>query len=274
MGLDGVKDQIVDLIDLAQVVALKKERDLPVADHSFHMVFSGPPGTGKTTIARYIGKIFYELNLLRKDKLKEVLQKADLVGRFQGDTPTIVKDVVMQALDGVLFIDEAYCWPAAAAHGPDGQLQPRGDRHPAETDGGLSRPPRMHLRGIYRRDAALRRRQSWPESRISTRLEFDSYSEEELFEIFLRMVDKHRMSLTDDARDEARKYVAELARDGAKDPSFGNAREVRRMFEALQPIQASRLAHEHGGDNGIQSISDDLLLGIEAADIIKLTERR
>ena len=103
IGLDPVKDEIFRIVDFARVVALKKERDLPVSNLTFHMVFTGPPGTGKTTVARFVGRLLYELKLLRKDKLIEV-DRSQLVGTHLGDTARIVQDKVKDALDGVLFI--------------------------------------------------------------------------------------------------------------------------------------------------------------------------
>lgn len=273
VGLDAVKDQIANLIDLAQVVALKKERDLPISNHSFHMVFSGPPGTGKTTIARLIGKIFYELNLLRKDTLLEVT-KADLVGRYQGDTPTIVKDVVMSALDGVLFIDEAYM--LSGGGGATGHTDSY-SQEAIDTLLKLMEDHRDRLVCIFAgyTDEMRRFEDANPglKSRISTRLVFDSYGEEQLMAIFLGMVERHHMTLSTAARDEARKHIGDLARIGAKDPNFGNARDIRRMFEALQPIQASRLARQCSGEGGIQSITNEELLALEADDIIDLVSR-
>lgn len=273
VGLDAVKDQIANLIDLAQVVALKKERDLPISNHSFHMVFSGPPGTGKTTIARLIGRIFYELNLLRKDTLLEVT-KADLVGRYQGDTPTIVKDVVMSALDGVLFIDEAYM--LSGGGGATGHTDSY-SQEAIDTLLKLMEDHRDRLVCIFAgyTDEMRRFEDANPglKSRISTRLVFDSYGEEQLMAIFLGMVERHHMTLSTAARDEARKYIGDLARIGSKDPNFGNARDIRRMFEALQPIQASRLARQCTGEGGIQSITNEELLALEADDIIDLASR-
>lgn len=273
VGLDAVKDEIANLIDLAQIFALKKERDIPVTNHSFHMVFSGPPGTGKTTVARLIGKIFYELNLLRKDTMREVT-KADLVASYQGQTLEKVTDVVNSALDGVLFVDEAYM--LAGGGGATGHTDSF-SQEAIDTLLKLMEDHRDRLVCIFAgyTDEMRRFEEANPglKSRISTRLRFESYGEDQLFSIFLGMVEKHRMTLSADAREEARKYVSDLARIGAKDPSFGNAREIRRMFEALQPIQASRLAREHSGGGGIQTISDEQLLGLELDDIVELAAR-
>ena len=161
IGLDPVKDEIFRIVDFARIVALKKERDLPVANLTFHMVFSGPPGTGKTTMARYIGALLYELKLLRKDKLVEV-DRSELVGTHLGDTARIVQDKVKGALDGVLFIDEAYT--LAGGGGPTGNTDPYG-QEAIDTLLKLMEDHReqvgLHLRGLYRRDAALHGGEPW-----------------------------------------------------------------------------------------------------------------
>jgi ATPase family associated with various cellular activities (AAA) len=107
VGLGSVKEEVETLINLAQVFALRKKRKLPVPDVSFHMVFSGNPGTGKTTVARTIAKVYGCLGLLTKGHLVEV-DRSGLVGSFVGQTAIKTKKVIDQAKGGILFIDEAY----------------------------------------------------------------------------------------------------------------------------------------------------------------------
>ena len=266
IGMDGVKDEIARIADFARVVALKKERNLPVSNLTFHMVFTGPPGTGKTTVARFVGRLLYELKLLRKDKLIEV-DRSQLVNTHLGDTARIVQDKVKDALDGVLFIDEAYT--LAGGGGPTGRTDPFG-QEAIDTLLKLMEDNRDRLVCIFAGYSSEMRRfvESNPglKSRISRTIEFPSYDAGELFEIFESLIQKNGFSLTEDAREEARKVVNELARD--KSETFGNARVVRQFFEALQPIQAERISESLDELADYSAISDEDLMRIEADDIL------
>jgi SpoVK/Ycf46/Vps4 family AAA+-type ATPase len=265
IGLDPVKDEIFRMVDFARVVALKKERDLPVSNLTFHMVFTGPPGTGKTTMARFIGQLLYELKLLRKDKLIEV-DRSQLVGTHLGDTARIVKDKVKDALDGVLFIDEAYT--LAGGGGATGQTDPYG-QEAIDTLLKLMEDYRERLVVIFAGYTSEMRRfvEANPglKSRISRTVEFPSYDGSELFEIFESLVQNNGFNITPEASDEARKVIDDLAR--SSDENFGNAREIRQFFEALQPIQAERIAEHLDEVDEISKISNEELMRIDEDDV-------
>ena len=270
IGLDPVKDEIFRIVDFARVVALKKERDLPVANLTFHMVFTGPPGTGKTTVARFIGRLLYELKLLRKDKLIET-DRSGLVGTHLGDTARLVQDKVKDALDGVLFIDEAYT--LAGGGGATGKTDPYG-QEAIDTLLKLMEDHRERLVCIFAGYTSEMRRfvEANPglKSRISRTVEFPSYDGDELFRIFEALVDKNSFTMTQEAAEAARKVVDDLARNA--DENFGNAREVRQFFEALQPIQAERIAEHLDEVDDISEIGNDTLMRIEEEDIIYYAE--
>ena len=265
IGLEPVKDEIFRIVDYARIVSLKKERDLPVSNLTFHMVFTGPPGTGKTTIARYIGKLLYELKLLRKDKLIEV-DRSQLVGTHIGDTARIVQDKVKDALDGVLFIDEAYT--LAGGGGTTGKTDPFG-QEAIDTLLKLMEDHRDRLVVVFAGYTTEMRRfvDSNPglQSRISRTIEFPSYGADELYSIFESLISKNGFNMTDDAQYEARKVIDDLSRSA--DDSFGNAREVRQFFEALQPIQAERLGDHLDENADLASISDEELMQFVEEDI-------
>lgn len=265
IGLDPVKDEIFRIVDFARVVALKKERDLPVSNLTFHMVFTGPPGTGKTTVARFVGQLLYELKLLRKDKLIEV-DRSQLVGTHLGDTARIVQDKVKDALDGVLFIDEAYT--LAGGGGATGKTDPYG-QEAIDTLLKLMEDHRDRLVCIFAGYTTEMRRfvEANPglKSRISRTIEFPSYSGDELYAIFELLAAKNEFILSEEAKDEARKVIDDLARNA--DENFGNAREVRQFFEALQPIQAERLAESLDEVGEISELSNEFLMSIDADDI-------
>ena len=124
VGLSSVKEEIKDLVATAHVNAERKRCGLPVPPITYHMVFSGNPGTGKTTVARLLGRMYCALGLLPSDKYKEV-GRSDLVGAYLGQTAIKVHDVVQQSIGGVLFIDEAYALAPKGSSGSTGD--PYGD---------------------------------------------------------------------------------------------------------------------------------------------------
>ena len=269
IGLQDVKSEIYRIYNFARVVALRKSRDLPVSNLTFHMVFEGPPGTGKTTIARFIGELLYELKLLRQNRLVEV-DRSGLVGTHLGDTARIVTDKVKGALDGVLFIDEAYT--LAGGGGPTGNTDPYG-QEAVDTLLKLMEDHRERLVVIFAgyQDPMRRFMDSNPglRSRISKNILFPHYTEDELFDIFKLLVDTSHLRLTSGAEHEARKVIAQMARDA--DENFGNAREVRQFFEALQPIQAERIAEE---TEDLDTLSDEELMTISEDDVLYYAEAR
>ncbi len=114
IGLEKVKDQVARLKSAVAMELVRKQRGLEVAQRTHHLVFAGPPGTGKTTIARVVAKIYCGLGLLKRENIKEV-HRADLIGQHIGETEAKTNAIIDSALDGVLFLDEAYALVATGA---------------------------------------------------------------------------------------------------------------------------------------------------------------
>lgn len=238
VGLQNVKYEIGKLMSFARVIAMRQERDIPVGAINLHMVFTGPPGTGKTVMARYVARILKALGLLRKGHLVEV-DRTRLVGSHLGETALKTDDAVKEALDGILFIDEAYTLAGRDLGGGD----PFG-QEAIDTLLKCMEDKRERLVVIAAGYTNLMRRflESNPglKSRFSRTIEFEPYSAEELFEIFLLMVRSGHYIMEPEAERKAQKHIQWL--QNSADEHFGNARAMRDFFEYILPIQAQRIA--------------------------------
>ena len=222
VGLDKVKKALHDLVDLITLKNKTKD-DLKINNVNLHMVFLGNPGTGKTTVARLIAAILYDLKYIRLNKLIEVSSK-DLVAEYVGQTAVKTMDVVNRAMGGILFVDEAY-----ALADKDGENSYNGE----------AIATLIKAMEDYRDDLVVifagytKEMQDFLDSnsgivsRIGYTLEFEDYTNEELIEIFKGMVKKAGFVLNDDAVEEVNKLIDEHRLD----KNFGNARFVRNVFE-------------------------------------------
>lgn len=232
IGLGVVKEEVHNLINMVQVYKLRQQHDLPTTDMSLHMVFTGNPGTGKTMMARMMARIYRSLGILSKGQLVEV-DRSGLVAGYVGQTALKTQKVIEKAMGGVLFIDEAYAL--------NGKSENDFGQEAIDTILKAMEDHRDDLVVIVAGYTELMDKfiHSNPglESRFNRFLLFEDYTPEEMFEIFKMRCGKGYV-LAPEAEPLVRDYIAEESAD----PSFGNARGVRNLFEHILVAQNNRLA--------------------------------
>lgn len=239
IGLTSVKEQMQDLVNLIEIQTDRRDMGLDSTLPSLHMVFTGNPGTGKTTVARLVSRIYQSLGVLSKGTLNEV-SRADLVAGYTGQTAIKTKDVVAHSLGGVLFIDEAY----SLRHSED-------DSFGQEAIDTLLKEMEDHRNNLAVIVAGYTDEMeefigSNPglASRFNRYIEFDDYDVNQLVAIFESRCKSENYSAPERLLEALRKYLATVNLG-----SFGNGRGIRNLFEKMLPQQAKRLLHaKRAGD--------------------------
>ncbi|WP_438302855.1 right-handed parallel beta-helix repeat-containing protein [Streptomyces sp. HUAS TT11] len=236
VGLAAVKRDVTDLVNLLSTARQREAAGLPVPRISHHLVFTGPPGTGKTTVARLYGELLVSLGVLPRGQLVEV-SRADLVGRYVGHTAQLTREVFERALGGVLFVDEAYTLtPSGPSAGSDF------GREAVDTLLKLMEDHRDEVVVIVAgyTEEMERFLSSNPglSSRFSRRVEFPDYSSDELVTIVRQHATSAGYECGPGTGQVLRKYFDSLPRDR----SFGNARLARQVLEGMMTRQAGRLS--------------------------------
>ncbi|WP_369033302.1 MULTISPECIES: right-handed parallel beta-helix repeat-containing protein [Streptomyces] len=233
VGLTAVKNEVTALVNLLTATRQRQAAGLPTPKISQHLIFSGPPGTGKTTVARLYADLLRSLGVLPKGQLVEVA-RADLVGRYVGHTAQLTKDAFEQAMGGVLFIDEAYTLTPEGAGSDFG-------REAVDTLLKLMEDHRDEVvviaAGYTHEMARFLASNPGLASRFSRTVHFENYTTDELLDILARTATGYGYDCTPEALTELRTYVDALPRDR----SFGNARTARQILETMMTRQAGRI---------------------------------
>lgn len=255
VGLKQVKAEVRSLVNLLRINRLRQTRGLPALDVTRHMVFYGGPGTGKTTVARLLARIFQALGVLKKGHLVET-DRSGLVAAYVGQTALKVKRVVNQADQGVLFIDEAY----ALARGENdfgGEaietlLKLMEDRRDSLV---------VIVAGYTDRMQTFIASNPGLKSRFTRYFNFEDYDASQLCDILVRITAQHGLNLTPAALAHVQD-VMQQARHRAS-MEAGNARFVRNCFEKATMAQANRLAEQAG----VAPVSNAELTTLECSDV-------
>lgn len=260
-GMESVKLQLRELVQFCLLQQERASHGLKVQRAGLHMVFTGNPGTGKTSVARMIGELMQGLGWLSKGHFTEV-SRADLVGRFVGHTAVKTTEVLEKALGGVLFVDEAYMLT------PGSELEADDDdtfgQEALDTILAYMENHRDDLLVIVAgyQEEMLRFLESNPglRSRFTRFLAFPDYSEIELSQIFQQMADQQSYCLSSSCQQRLVTLMDQTLRQSRK--GFGNGREVRNLFELTLTKQAARLAEmsERSRDDLVTIMEDDLPL--------------
>lgn len=255
VGLDNVKSDVARHISLLRVQRMRREKGLSVPEQSLHMVFSGNPGTGKTSIARLLAKIYKQMGILSKGQFVET-DRAGLVAEYVGQTAPKVQTVVKKAIGGILFIDEAYTLSGN---------ERGGDQYGQEAIDTLLKLMEDHRRDLIvivagYTEPMQRFIESNPglQSRFNKYLHFEDYSPDDLTSIFTRLAKQHDYELTAAAQAKVASVFQQAYQNRTR--TFGNARLLRNLFEKAISDHAMRIG-------GLPDVSESDLITIAAEDI-------
>lgn len=233
VGLAGVKQEVITSINLLRINNMRKAKGLPELQTSNHMVFTGNPGTGKTTVARIMAKIYKCLGVVSKGQLVET-DRAGLVAGYVGQTALKTAAVIKKAKGGVLFIDEAYSLSSEDGSNDYGKeaidtlvkgMEDYRDDLVVIVAGYVN-----EMRKFINMNPGLR-------SRFNKYIHFENYSADEMLEILKRLCEKSKFIMTKESEDMA----LEFFQKNQSDPTFGNGRGVRNFFDKIVMSQATRI---------------------------------
>lgn len=259
VGAEEVKRAVREIANEVQAGLIREERGLSTQKMAMHIVLTGNPGTGKTTIARKLGEILEAIGYLDSGHVVEV-DRAQMVSQYQGETPKLVDALCDKAKGGILFVDEAY---TLAPVKEDGSKDEQGTQaleklmKRMEDDRGkfvvIAAGYQQEMENLFRVNPGVK-------SRFNRFLHIDDYNADELFQILEGFVAKNEYRMDDACKEKARKAIKEMYDNRTK--NFANGRAVREFFETMKRTQADRV---HQMD--ITKISNDELLTFTAADV-------
>lgn len=234
VGLKTVKHDVEELIGLAKVRKMREEKGMKAVPMSLHLVFSGNPGTGKTTVARILGKLYKEIGILSTGQMIET-DRSGLVAGYVGQTAIKTQKKIQEAMGGILFIDEAY------------MLNQKDENFGQEAIDTILKAMEDHrdefiviVAGYTQLMKEFVESNPGLKSRFNKFFEFPDYTNEELQEIFELQCKKYQYKLTEEADKAVREEIIRL--EEAKGENFANAREVRNLFEKIIANQAARVS--------------------------------